>query len=151
LGPYITIYRWALHGACPDRLSRAEVDQYLALRFDEAEMVQALAGQVFRRTQGQPLFAVFLVDYFVAQRAIVDVEGHWRLAAEEAISQEGMPHDLRDMITRQIDRLNADEQQLLEAASAAAEFSAAMVAGAMNRDSLEVEQTFEALARKATS
>ena len=142
-----------IHGHCTelalDRLSRAEVEQYIALRFNEAEMVQALAGEVFRRTQGQPLFVVSLVDYFVAQRAIVEVDGHWRLAAEEAISQDGMPHDLRDMITAQIDRLNSDEMQLLEAASAAgAEFSAAMVGGAMNRNTLEVEQTFEALSRK---
>ena len=142
-----------IHGRCTelalDRLSRAEVEQYIALRFNEAGMVQALAEEVFRRTQGQPLFVVSLVDYFVAQRAIVEVDGHWRLAAEEAISQEGMPHDLRDMITAQIDRLNSDEKQLLETANAAgAEFSAAMVAGALNRDTLVVEQTFEALSRK---
>jgi DNA-binding winged helix-turn-helix (wHTH) protein/tetratricopeptide (TPR) repeat protein len=142
-----------IHGRCTelalDRLSRAEVEQYLALRFDEAEMVHALVGRVFRRTQGHPLFVVSLVDYFVAQQAIDEVDGHWHLAPEEAISQEGMPHDLRDMITAQIDRLNADERELLEAASAAgAEFSAAMVAGAMNRNTLEVEQTFEALSRR---
>ncbi len=142
-----------IHGRCTelalDQLSRAEVEQYLALRFDEAEIGKALAERVFRRTQGQPLFVVSLVDYFVAQQAIVEVDGHWRLAPEEAISQEGMPRDLRDMITRQIDHLSAEEQKLLEAASAAGvEFSAALVAGAMNRNTLEVEQTFEALARK---
>jgi DNA-binding winged helix-turn-helix (wHTH) protein len=142
-----------IHGRCTelglDRLSRAEVEQYLALRFGKAEMVRTLAGEVFRRTQGQPLFVVSLVDYFVAQRAIVDVEGHWRLAAEEAICQKDMPRDLRDMITAQIDRLSTDEKQLLEAASAAGdEFSAALVAGAMNRNTLEVEQAFEGLARK---
>ena len=45
------------------------------------------------------------------------------------------------MIARQIDRLNAEEQQLLDAASAAgAEFSAAMAAGALDRDIPEVER-----------
>ncbi|WP_148213123.1 ATP-binding protein [Methylocella silvestris] len=67
----------------------------------------------------------------------------------KTVSQEGMPRDLHEMIARQIDRLPANEQRLLEAASAiGAEFSAAAVAGGMGKEPEEVELAFEELARK---
>jgi predicted ATPase/DNA-binding winged helix-turn-helix (wHTH) protein len=142
-----------IHGRCTelalDRLSLAEVEQYLALRFGEAEMGKALAERVFGRTGGQPLFVVSLVDYFVARGEILEVDGRWCLAPGEQVSLDCIPRDLREMIARQIDRLNAEEQRFVEAASAAgAEFSAAMVAGALHRDITEVEQVCEELARK---
>ncbi|MCI0598379.1 MAG: AAA family ATPase [Beijerinckiaceae bacterium] len=142
-----------IHGLCTElalgRLSLPEVEQYLALRFNEASMVQELAGRVFRRTGGHPLFVVSLVDYSVAQREVLTVNGNWQLAPEDRVSGEGIPRDLREMIARQIDRLAAEEQRLLEAASAAgAEFSAAIVAGALGREIPEVEQLCEGLARK---
>ncbi|MCI0601127.1 MAG: AAA family ATPase, partial [Beijerinckiaceae bacterium] len=142
-----------IHGLCTElaleSLSPAEVEQYLALRFNEATMVPELARRVYRRTGGQPLFVVSLVDYSVAQREVLQVNGNWQLAPEEQCPSEGMPRDLKEMISRQIDRLPADERHLLEAASAAgAEFSAAIVAGALDREIPEVEQLCEGLARK---
>lgn len=142
-----------IHGRCTelalDRLSLPEVEQYLVLRFGDAEMGKTLAQRVFGRTGGQPLFVVSLVDYFVAQREILQIDGHWRLAPGGQVSLDGIPRDLREMIARQIDRLNAEEQRLLEAASSAgAEFAAALVAGALDRDIVEVEQICEGLARK---
>ena len=142
-----------IHGRCTElalgKLSLAEVEQYFTLRFGESDMAQALARRVFGRTGGQPLFVVSLIDCFVAQREILEVDGHWCLAQGRPVSQDDIPRDLREMIARQIDRLTAEEQRLLEAASAAgAEFSAAMVAGALDRDIVEVEQVCEGLARK---
>jgi predicted ATPase/DNA-binding winged helix-turn-helix (wHTH) protein len=142
-----------IHGRCTElalgKLSLAKVEQYLTLRFGESDMTQALAGRVFGRTGGQPLFVVSLVDYFVAQHDIFKVDGQWRLAPGDPVSKEGIPRDLREMIARQIDRLNAEDQRLLEAASAAgAEFSAATLAAALDRGIPEVEQACEGLARK---
>jgi DNA-binding winged helix-turn-helix (wHTH) protein/tetratricopeptide (TPR) repeat protein len=141
-----------IHGRCTelalDRLTLPEVEHYLDLRFTSPNWTKALAERVFGRTGGQPLFVVSLVDHLVAQGAIVDVDGQWQLGAEEAISHDDMPRDLREMITRQIDRLTPDEQRLLETASAAgSEFSASLAAGALDRNILEVEQICEELAR----
>ena len=142
-----------IHGRCTElalnRLSLAEVEQHLALRFDDAEIAQVLAGRVFRRTGGQPLFVVSLVDYFVAQQEILEVDGHWRMPPGEPVSKEDIPRALREMIARQIDRLNTEDQRLLEAASAAgAEFSAATVAAGLDRSVPDVEQACEGLVRK---
>jgi tetratricopeptide (TPR) repeat protein len=141
-----------IHGRCAelalDRLARTEVEHYLALRFGSADLAKELTERVFVRTGGQPLFAVSLIDHLISQGAIVEVDGQWRLGPEDAISQDSMPRDLREMITRQIDHLTADERGLLEIASAAgAEFSALLVAAALDRNILEVEQLCEELAR----
>ena len=104
--------------------------------------------RVFARTGGQPLFVASLVDHLIAQRTIVEVDGRWQIKSEEAISQDSMPRDLLEMITRQIDQLTAEERGLLEVASVAgAEFSALLVAGATDRNVLDVEQLCEELAR----
>ena len=143
----------AIHGRCGelrlDRLSRADVEHHLALRFRNEELALALSEPLFKRTQGQPLFVASLLDYFVNQQVIFEVDGAWRMGSETAISQNVVPSDLIDMITHQIDRLTEDERQLLEVASVAGgEFAAALVAAGLSRDALETEQMLEALARK---
>ena len=132
-----------------DRLSRMEVERYLALRFRDDALASTLAGPVFERTQGHPLFMASLLKYFVDQRVIVENGGAWRLLSETAISQEGVPNDLVNMITYQVARLSEDERHLLDIASVAgAEFSAALVAAGLSRDAVEVERDLEALVRK---
>jgi DNA-binding winged helix-turn-helix (wHTH) protein len=141
-----------IHGRCTevalDLLTRPEVEHYLALRFGAAEWVHALAERVFARTRGQPLFVVAMVDHLVAQGAIAEIDGSWQPTGGQALSYDDMPDDLRQMISRQVERLTAEERRLLETASAAgAEFSALLVAGALDLGVVEVEQVFEQLVR----
>jgi len=143
----------AIHGRCGelrlDRLSRADVEHHLALRFRNEELALALSEPLFKRTQGQPLFVASLLDYFVKEQVIIEVDGAWRMGSETAVSPNVVPSDLIDMITHQMDRLTEDEGQLLEVASVAgSEFAAALVAAGLTRDALETEQMLEALARK---
>ena len=142
-----------IHGRCGelrlDRLTRAEVERYLALRFQDEQLALTLSEPLFGRTQGQPLFVASLLDYFVNQQVIFEVDGAWRLGSEIAISQDVVPGNLINMINHQIDRLTEGERELLEVASVAGgEVAAAVVAAGLSRDSLEIEQMLEALARK---
>jgi tetratricopeptide (TPR) repeat protein len=142
-----------IHGRCAelrlDRLSRAEVERYLALRFGDDALASTLTEPVFERTRGQPLFISSLLNYLIDQRAIVEIDGAWRLSSLIAISQGSVPTDLVEMITHQIDHLTEDERRLLELASVAgAEFSAALVAAGLSREPVDVERELEALARK---
>ena len=139
-----------IHGRCSevalDRLTLPEVEHYLALRFVSADWVNGLADRVFERTRGQPLFVTSLVDHLIAQGAIKESGGSWQLAAERTMSYDDMPRDLRQMISRQIERLTSEERRLLETASAAGvEFSALLAAGALDLGILEAEQVFEQL------
>jgi DNA-binding winged helix-turn-helix (wHTH) protein len=143
-----------IHGLCQelalDRLSADDVERYLALRFNSADLARQLAERVFARTGGQPLFVVSLVDHLVAQGVLIEQNGAWRLGRDDAAAHDSMPRDLHGMITRQIDHLTADERAILEIASAAGtEFSALQVASVQDRSVLEVEEACEELARTA--
>jgi predicted ATPase len=89
-----------IHGRCTelrlDRLSRAEVERYLALRFGNDALASTLATSVFERTQGQPLFVSSLLNHYIDKRAIVQTGGAWRLSSEVSISQDRVPNDLVD-------------------------------------------------------
>jgi class 3 adenylate cyclase/tetratricopeptide (TPR) repeat protein len=142
-----------IHKCCTelrlDRLSRAEVERYVALRFGDKAFASTVAGAVFERTQGQPLFIASLLRHFIDQRAVVEIDGAWCLSSETAISQGDIPNDLLNLITHQIGRLTEDERRLLDVASVAGmEFSAALVAAGLSRDAVEVERELDALARK---
>jgi DNA-binding winged helix-turn-helix (wHTH) protein/tetratricopeptide (TPR) repeat protein len=141
-----------IHGQCTelalDPLTDADVERYLALRFNSDDFAGTLADRVFARTGGQPLFLTSLVDHLVTKGALVEDDGGWRVDREEAAAHDSLPRDLQGMITEQIDHLTGEERGLLEVASAAgAEFSALHVAGALARDVLEVEQICEDLAQ----
>jgi predicted ATPase len=75
-----------IHGHCSetrlDRLSQVEVKRHLALRFRDDELALALSEPLFERTKGQPLFVASLLDYFVKQQVIFQVDGNWRLGSK---------------------------------------------------------------------
>jgi hypothetical protein len=91
-----------------------------------------------------------LADSWVAEGLLVATgEGAWSLWAgpEELIA--GVPGSLRQLIEQQLDRLDAEDQKVLEAASIAGrEFSAAVAAAAIDRNEDDTEARCAALARQ---
>jgi predicted ATPase len=126
-------------------LSEAAVAEYLEKRFVGAVGGQLsfpeLAHVVYRRTDGHPLFMVNVADYVAAQD----------FSAENGSVEQSIPESVRQMIEKQIDRLSAEDQRMLEVASVAgAEFSAASVAAGLATEDLDaVEQSCGELARRA--
>ena len=113
-----------------------------------ANWPRRLSGPVYERTLGHPLFVTSMLKHLIDQQAIVEVDGMWRLSSQ-ARPQEGVPNNLLNMITHELDRLNEEERHLLNVASVAGEeFSAALVAAGLSRDAIEVERDIEALVRK---
>ena len=141
-----------IHGLCTelplDNLSSAEVSAYLAQRFPGNEVPEVVAEVIYRRTEGHPLFMVNLIAYLIAEGRLVQREGRWTLPQGEASLDVGVPDNLRQMITHQIERLSPEEQRLLGAASAAGmACSAALLAAALNAAPSNVESCCEALVR----
>ena len=131
-----------------DRLSRIEVERYLALRFADDALASILSEPVFERSQGQPLFMASLLKYYIDHRAIIETDDGWQLSSAAAIAQDSVPNDLVNMITYQVARLTEQERRLLDIASVAGgEFSAALVAAGLSGDPIEVERDLDALAR----
>ena len=122
-----------LHGQCEElrlgALSAEDVREYLAGRFAGSALPAGLAQAIHRRTSGNPLFMVNVVEDLIAQGGLAEVEGRWVLNAAVEVLESRVPESLQQMIERQIERLSAEEQRVLEVASVAgAEFSAAAVA-----------------------
>jgi len=141
-------------------LTPAAVSQYLALRFaapsptfageerDEG-LFHQLARIVHRSTEGNPLFMINVVDELVAQGTIREVDHQWQLPSRGEYLAVHVPENLRQLIVRQIERLSSEEQQMLEVASViGAEFSAAVVAAAIESTIEQVEERCEEVVRR---
>jgi predicted ATPase len=118
-------------------LSEADVAAYLNQRFaNNSAQYISLAPAIYQRTDGNALFMVNMVNYLVAQGPQLDA------------SKIETPHNIRQMIERNLRRLDPEEQSVLESASVAGgEFSAAAVAAALERPISEIELCCTRLSR----
>jgi len=141
-----------LHGYCDEVVlefwTAAEVDHYLARRFPGHALPPELAGVLHRSTEGNPLFLVNTVDDLIHQGRLRELEGRWRLTGPVEDVAARAPETLWQLVETQVDRLTADEQEVLVAASVAGvEFSAALTAAA-GIDASHAELRCGALARR---
>jgi predicted ATPase len=132
-----------------ERLSEGEVRQYIAEALAEHRIPDALVSQLHQRTGGNPLFVVNVVQDWITQEVLVERDGHWALGAAVEDAARGVSPSVRHLIERQVTRLGAPDQRLLEAASVAGEeFSAALVAAELAEDAEDVEDRCAALVRR---
>ncbi|HSE97161.1 MAG TPA: AAA family ATPase [Blastocatellia bacterium] len=142
-----------LHRLCEELplrfLSERLVTDYLEARFPGNRFPSDLARLIHQRTDGNPLFIINLVDYFLAKGLIAGRDGGWHLTEALDRTNVGMPDSIRQMIEKQIEGLGRDEQHALEtAAVAGVDFSASIVAAALSADIVEVEEMCENLVRR---
>jgi len=129
-------------------LGEDAVAKYLSVRFPTHRFPAELAKLIHERTEGNPLFMVNAVDYLVAEGLIVEHEERWELVVEIEKVEVGVPNSIKQMIEKQIDHLDAEQQRTLEAASVAgAEFSSLAVVAGLGEDRAAVEARCDELAR----
>ena len=141
------------HGLCNELLleylSEKTVSEYLAARFPGHQFFGRLAHIVHRRTEGNPLFMVNVVEYLLHEGLIFQDEGTWRLPGDLAQVESAVPENLKQLIEKQIDRLNPDERAVLEGASVVGmECSSVAIAAGLNTSTEWVEKQCEELARR---
>ena len=142
-----------LHQHCQElplsALSAAEVEAYLATRLLNGSLAAALGPTLHRRTEGNPLFMVNLLEHWTAHGWLSQQHGQWTLRTGwEAIARE-IPATLRELVTQRQARLSPTEQRLLEVASVAGlEFSATSVAAGLMAAVVETEARCEELTRR---
>lgn len=130
-------------------LSAAEVEGYLAAYFMNDAVAVALSPTLHRRSEGNPLFMVNLLEHWIAYGWLYQQQGQWTLRPGwEAIAQE-IPATLRELVMQRQARLSPTEQRLLEVASVAGlEWSAASIAAGLVAEVVETEVWCEELARR---
>ena len=97
------------HGLCNEipleYLGEETVAQYLNARFPGNQLPRRLARLVHRRTEGNPLFMVNVVEYLVDERTIANEQGTWTVRGDLSQAELGVPDSVRHLIERQIERL----------------------------------------------
>jgi DNA-binding winged helix-turn-helix (wHTH) protein/predicted ATPase len=141
------------HGLCQELpleyLTEAAVEQYLAVKLPRHRLPKWLARLVHRRTEGNPLFMVNLLEYLLAERIVVERGHEWLLEGAFADIESGIPENVRQLIERQIDRLSADERRVLEGASVVGlECSSVAIGAGLEEPTEWVEEHCEALVRR---
>jgi hypothetical protein len=129
--------------------TEAEVEEYLRRRFGRSTVLPELSQLIYRRTDGTARFMVSFVDYLLRRGLIADAGNQLEIRADLAALHTLVPENLQQMILRQIERLPAEEQELLQVASVSGmTFTAAEVAGVVGRAPEEVEEVYDRLASR---
>lgn len=130
-----------------ERLTEGEVEEFLTTRFAASGLARLLASVIHRRSDGNPLFMVALVEQLIEKGLIREEHGGWLSTERLDRLDSDIPETLRQMLEAQIEELDAREQSVLRAASVAGRrFSAWAVSAALADDPSRVEEICEGLA-----
>jgi len=133
-----------LGGACEnlalELLDEAAVRSYLALRF-ATNLDPALTTLICNITDGNPLFMVTLVSHFLSEEWLKQTEAGWKLLVAPDWLRETAPESLKEVLEARLAQCNAEEAEVLEAASVAGETpSAQTIAAALGVEVSTVEK-----------
>jgi predicted ATPase len=146
----LELRRLCLEIALPP-LTRKSVAELLGRELGQEEMPAGLTDFVYRRSEGNPLFVIAVLEHLLAEGMLVRSAGEslWQQQQPWPEVEAVVPHQLARMIELEVERLTHDEQRLLEAASLMhVAFPAWAVAAALELDTVEVEEACDGLARR---
>ncbi len=130
-------------------LERPAVAEYLARELHQAKIPSGLTGFLHQHSEGNPLFMIAVFEHLISQNYLRQHDELWQLTTPLAEIDMGVPTALSALIELQIERLDAADQRLLEAASLIGViFPAWAAAAALNGDLEEVEDRYEKLTRR---
>jgi len=134
-------------------LTRASLKQLVSGELKQDDLPDGLSAFVYRHSEGNPLFAIAILEHLIAQGALAcsNTGGAtlWELRAPLDQAAAAVPDELAHMVELEIERLTPLEQSILEAASlTAVAFTAWAVAAALEKDVAEIEELCDSLARR---
>lgn len=142
-----------IHRLCQEialeRLAESDVKQYLAAEAAQSDFPEELAGLVYRRSDGNPMFMCAIVEDLVKKGFLRKHAGAWALTAPVETLVPGVPETLQQLIALQIDRLEEREQRVLKCASIAGpRFSTWAIASMTDLPLHAVEEICQRLAQR---
>ena len=130
-------------------LDRTAVGEYLVSRFHNLELAAEVTTLVQDETDGNPLFVGTLVDYLVKEGLLELGGGQTRFTVPVEEVYDECPRSLRDIVELQRSATTEQESNFLDAASIIGpSFSAQGIAGALAKESEEVEEVCGRLAKR---
>ncbi|MBI3801923.1 MAG: AAA family ATPase, partial [Deltaproteobacteria bacterium] len=94
-----------------------DVTAYVRQRLGDEVATTEVALRFYRRTEGNPLFLAASLDALIEQGVVVEADGRWVLRGDLAALDASVPEDLQQLITKQVEALGAEGQELLAVAS----------------------------------
>src|SRR5215472_24002 len=142
-----------MHGLCvellPDYLTESDVTEYISNRFPKNSFPSGLGELVHRVSGGNPLFFTVVIDDLIADNSIEKRDDGWILSKPVQEIARSESHTLRRVIETQLARLSPNEQRILEAAAVVGrEFSAHVVAAALEQAVAEIERHCDELVQR---
>ena len=130
-------------------LTRAAVAEYLARELRQPKPPSGLTSFLHQHSEGNPLFMIAVLEHLISRNYLRREDDLWQLASPLAEIDMGVPAALSELIELQIERLEPEDQRLLEAASLIGViFPAWAAAAALNGDLEEIEDQYEKLTRR---
>jgi DNA-binding winged helix-turn-helix (wHTH) protein/tetratricopeptide (TPR) repeat protein len=137
------------HEVSLEHLEEVDVGKYICGEFVDGDFPAGFASLIYRRSGGNALFMVTILQDIVKKGLIAQVEGKWTLTAPIETVAQSVPETLDQLIDAQFQQLSAVEQRVLRSASVAGErFSAWAVSTAAEIDPGEIEDVCEGLVAK---
>jgi DNA-binding winged helix-turn-helix (wHTH) protein len=142
-----------VHNLCAEvaleRLPELAIAEYLGTEFPNASLPWGMSNLIYRHSGGNPLFMVAIIQDMVKRSLIAQQNGEWKLTTPLETIDPGVPQSLQQMLEVQIERLNATQQQTLEAGSVVGEhFSAWAIATALDQKPDRLEDVCDELASR---
>ncbi len=146
-----------LRGCCThlplEYLNQLEIAHHLAEVFPQHGFPEQFPQYLQQHTNGNPLFLVNILEDLKSSGFLAKQGHRWQLEGNLTELANYVPDDIQAMITQQIEKLPAESQQLLEAASVASEpggiaiqFNLAETASTLDINEVTIEAQFEELA-----
>jgi predicted ATPase/DNA-binding winged helix-turn-helix (wHTH) protein len=134
-------------------LTKTAVKELLSRELMQETLPPGLVDFVHQHSEGNPLFAIAILEHLIAQLFLVREEqeqgGRWEQRVPLREMEASVPDGLAQMIELEIERLDPQEQRILEAGSLiSVAFPAWAVAAALEEDPGEIEETCDGLARR---
>jgi predicted ATPase/DNA-binding winged helix-turn-helix (wHTH) protein len=134
-------------------LTKGAVRALLSRELVQEALPPGLVSFVYRHSEGNPLFAIAILEHLIAQgslvRETIDGVTRWEERAALEDAETGVPDGLTQMIELEIERLSPQERRMLEAGSLMnVVFPAWAVAAALEEDVTETEEICDELARR---
>ena len=134
-------------------LAKNAVKELLIRELEQDELPPGLTAFVHRRSEGNPLFVIAILEHLTAQGFLVceEVLGQrrWVQKAGAEELEAGIPDGLAQMIELEVAHLSEQDQRMLEAGSLmSVAFPSWAVAAALQMDPTEAEEACDELAKR---